>query len=389
MMKPSRIHLALKSLLALTLLGSASAKPLKVYILAGQSNMQGKPSVSVLTEGLQDSRETMHLHKLLVDRDGEPRVFDDVHVAAVSTGPTEKNGPLTVGFGNDLTARRGLKWGPELAFGATLYEELDEPILLIKTAWGGKSLNTDFLSPSGAKMRDGMDTGPYYELMRDHVQQVLANPGKYHPDYEARDGYELAGFVWFQGWNDMVNKKLYPEGKSGRYDLYSELLAHFIRDVRKDFKAPDMPFVIGVMGVGGEDFQEAMAKPADLPEFKDNVVAVRTAELRDDKLTELIDRGWRWQRPKWDPEKKYTELREKLQPLQRKLKEAEKIEDRNERKRQVQAIRDEIESTKYSPEEVAYLKRNKSSQGFHYDGSPKFFARAGEAFAKALLDGGR
>ena len=84
----------------------------------------------------------------------------------------------------------------------------------------------------------------------------------------------MAGFVWFQGWNDMVDGHTYPgKGKPDQYTLYSELLGHFIRDVRKDLKAPNMPFVIGVMGTGGNPdkpnaFREAMAAPAAWPEFK-------------------------------------------------------------------------------------------------------------------------
>ena len=62
------------------------------------------------------------------------------------------------------------------------------------------------------------------------------------PGY-AGQGYELAGFVWFQGWNDMIDAKATAE--------YTSNLTHFIRDVRKDFKAPDLPFVIGQMGVDG------------------------------------------------------------------------------------------------------------------------------------------
>ena len=69
------------------------------------------------------------------------------------------------------------------------------------------------------------------------------------------------------------------------YDEYSRLLAHFIRDVRKDLSAPKMPFVIGVLGVGGESenevFRKAMAAPAAMPEFKGNVVAVETAPFWD------------------------------------------------------------------------------------------------------------
>lgn len=64
--------------------------------------------------------------------------------------------------------------------------------------------------------------------------------------------HAAAGSVWFQGFNDMVDGQVYPRHKQPeRYAMYSDLLATFIRDVRKDFNAPKMPFVIGVMGVGG------------------------------------------------------------------------------------------------------------------------------------------
>jgi alpha-galactosidase len=73
------------------------------------------------------------------------------------------------------------------------------------------------------------------------------------------------------------------------------LLGHFIRDVRKDLSAPKMPFVIGVMGVGGlKDqspsmvaFRQAMAAPAEMPEFKGNVIAVQTAPFWSDELNEI------------------------------------------------------------------------------------------------------
>jgi alpha-galactosidase len=96
----------------------------------------------------------------------------------------------------------------------------------------------------------------------------------------------------------MIDGETYPErGKSGSYELYSELLADFIRDVRKDFNAPEMPFVIGVMGVDGfrddrKSFRDAMAAPASMPEFKGNVIAVETAAFWDDKLGDLSMRMW-------------------------------------------------------------------------------------------------
>jgi alpha-galactosidase len=91
----------------------------------------------------------------------------------------------------------------------------------------------------------------------------------------------------------MVDSNTYPDrAQSGGYDLYSELMTQFIHDVRKDFDAPKMKFVIGVMGVGGlrdkqEYFREAMAAPAKLPQFKGNVAAVETAPFWDKKLGEI------------------------------------------------------------------------------------------------------
>ncbi|MEK6249695.1 MAG: sialate O-acetylesterase, partial [Planctomycetales bacterium] len=112
-----------------------------------------------------------------------------------------------------------------------------------------------------------------------------------------KQGYELAGFVWFQGFNDLVDGRFYPNrNKPGQFDAYSELLATFIRDVRKDLSAPEMRFVIGVLGVDGEKkngiFRQAMAAPAAMPEFKGNVVAVETAPFWDDPMeaAQLKDR---------------------------------------------------------------------------------------------------
>ena len=203
---------------------------------------------------------------------------------------------------------------------------LDEPILIIKTAWGGKSLHTDFRPPSAGPYEfdeaqlerfrnQGKDigaikadkakaTGHYYRLMIDHVKKVLADIKRVYPDYDPEQGYELAGFVWFQGWNDMVDRGTYPNrDRPGGYDQYSDVLAQFIRDVRQDLSAPNMPFVIGVMGVGGpvdqyspdqqryksihHNFRMAMAAPAALPEFEGNVTRSLTEKYWDMELVGL------------------------------------------------------------------------------------------------------
>jgi hypothetical protein len=186
------------ALLALALLPVASAqtKPLKVYILAGQSNMQGHAAEGMLL-GMAADPLTKPLHDKIVDTEqGKTRVFEDVRMAALSgklEEPVTKSGPLALGYGGDLGGQPGasgknaIKFGPELGFGVTMREHLQEPFLIIKTAWGGKSLRKDFLSPSGVPVVGGdATTGAHYQAMSDHVRAVLADPAKYVPGYDPK-----------------------------------------------------------------------------------------------------------------------------------------------------------------------------------------------------------
>jgi hypothetical protein len=56
------------------------------------------------------------------------------------------------------------------------------------------------------------------------------------PDYDEKAGYETAGLVWFQGFNDMVSG-----GKP--VAEYGNNLKCLIKDVRKAFKLPDFKVV--------------------------------------------------------------------------------------------------------------------------------------------------
>ena len=399
----SRITLAACFATTATTATSAAAKPLKAYILVGQSNMQGHAEKWVMP-GMAADPATKPLHDKIVDDQGNFRVFDDVQVTAISGSmdePVAKTGPLTLGFGGNLggqlkaKGKHAMKFGPELGFGVTMREHLKEPFLIIKTAWGGKSLRKDLLSPSGAKLLGGEAvTGTHYKKMTDHVQNVLADPSKHFPGYDPKQGIEIAGFVWFQGFNDMVAgvDPLYqPTETRPAFAVYGDLLACFIRDVRKEFKTPDMPFVIGVIGTGGKPeeknpFREAMAAPAALPEFKGTVTAVHTANYFDEKLGELDDRSWRWQRPAWDPENKYADLRTKLLPLQKELDETKNNQDQAERNARSAELNLKIKQITYTEEELQYIAMNRCNKGYHYLGSAKILGRIGEAFAKAMIE---
>ena len=394
--------------LAVVAMVTAAPKPLKVFILAGQSNMEGHAKIETF-DYIGDDPATAPLLKQMRGAEGKLTVCDGAWISYF-TGSGDQNGEgfgkLTAGYGSrQKPDKDGGKIGPEFTFGLTMDAALDAPVLIIKTAWGGKSLHTDFRPPSAGpyqlndyqkKLYYGppghgvpkdmeqwlaekkKDTGHYYRLMVEHVKRVLADPKRIVPGYDAAQGYELAGFVWLQGFNDMVDGHVYPaHGKPGRFDLYSEWLAHFIRDVRRDVGAPKMPFVIGVMGVGGPDagvdtqeFRKAMAAPAALAEFAGNVVAVETAPFWSEEL-EAIDKK----------REKVSQMRHYLDSKHKSHANADgKMTDEQKREHVK-----EFEAKLISPAEAALWKRGASNAGYHYLGCAKTFALMGQSFAEATL----
>ena len=337
--------------------------------------------------------------------------------------PGLATGPLGTGYGARPTA-----FGPEYAFGILMEKHLDQPVLIIKTAWGGKSLHYDFRPPSAgpyqptakekeqlerwkvqmaawekylagggtpeamaridkefkdieneqramqaalAKLPDAqraagqeklaalnaktkelgglriphpgdMPTrdaaGVYWNEMIGFVRKVLADPKTYHPDYDSKAGFEVAGAVWFQGFNDQFDPEYHGN--------YSKNMVHFIQDLRKEVKQPAMPFVIGVLGTPAFR-EEAMAntvasaqrEAARAPELAGTVAAVESWPLTTPEVA-----IWRM---------KMDAARATGNPVE--IKRAENA-----------------------------WPLYGSNLGYHYDGSGRFFIRLGDAFATAM-----
>ena len=396
-----RHGLLLLAALALPLGAVAQAKPLKIFILAGQSNMEGHAKIETF-DYIGDDPATVPLLKRMRGTDGKPAVCDHVWISYL-TGSGKDNGEgmgkLTAGFGSRRNpAEDGGKIGPEFTFGLTMDAALDEPVLIIKTAWGGKSLHTDFRPPSAGpyvptaeelkrwagkpekenEQRDA--TGVYYRLMVDHVKRVTKDIKRVCPAYDEKQGYEIAGFVWLQGFNDLVASDTYapkPGAKVREYSKYGVWLADFIRDVRKDFAAPKMPFVIGVLGVDGlnasdntKAFREAMAGPALLPEFKGNVVAVQTAPFWSEELGAIAE--------------KKEKVRQMSYFLNSKHKDHANADGTMTDEQKREHLK-EFEAKLITPAEKVMWERGASNAGFHYLGCAKTFALMGKAFAEATL----
>jgi len=149
----------------------AADKPLKVFILAGQSNMQGHANIATF-DSLADDPKTAPLLKEMRAPDGKPRVCEKVWISSIGclgnrySDLNEQKGKLTAGFGADTD-----EIGPEFTFGLTTEKLLGEPILIIETSWGGRSLHTDLRPPNA---------GPYvwsdYELTQS--KGAWGRPGK-------------------------------------------------------------------------------------------------------------------------------------------------------------------------------------------------------------------
>ena len=371
----------------------ATNKPVKVFILMGQSNMVGMGDIEPDTKSgtLTHLIRTDKKYPFLVDGAGNWTAPKNVYYYDARL---KKGGYLSA------TSNNGKSIGPELGFGYVIGQQLDAPVLIIKSCIGNRSLGWDLLPPgskrytaevterSGKKVTktfagykdtpdfwiEGQPTktndwyaGKQYDVDLSNAKTALGNLSKIYPDYQGQ-GYEIAGFVWHQAWNDWCDSWWYPaEWGNKRFDEYGRLMAMFIRDVRKDLSAPKMPFVIGVAGFDGlkagkdmQSFRKAMASPSLLPEFKGNVFAVQTAPFWDDKLATLqarVEANW----PKVDAKVR----EEKNESWENKMKHM---------------------SANFTPEEWKHYQHNGSNAGYHYLGCAKTFALMGKAFAEATVN---
>jgi len=294
----------------------AASGKVKLFIFAGQSNAVGHSS-NALWDTQAEAPDTKdffaHFRK-----DGKWIVRDDVFVKFLN-----RHGKLTIGYGAPKTT------GSELEFGWVLGDRFEEPVVIVKPAWGGHSLFKLFRSPSAGypseenlqkeladaqkrvtannkkrKKNDPLPTmddvkksyGSSYRNMMAEVKDVQDNYQTMFPALAGKK-MELTGFFWFQGFNDQWG---YAPAE------YKSNMQHFIKDVRKDLKAPKLPFVIAAIGTsgskpargGGLEVRNAQMAMNDMPEFKGNVKAFRT-DLLVDKKAEQLYKNWNKHFEEW------------------------------------------------------------------------------------------
>ncbi|MCH7229054.1 sialate O-acetylesterase [Haloferula sp. A504] len=284
----------------------------KVFILAGQSNMVGYGETEIGNGGINgavgslrylavnDASYPEYTYSGLLVDPGNPATSawatrSDVKVwwdrAEPGYGPNVIKGDLTVGFG-----AQGNKIGPEYAFGQVLgdyYGDPDDKVLLIKTAWGGKSLREQFRPPSAVAARGGT-VGPFYTGMLNQVRDVLEDLDTEFPAW-AGLGYQVVGFGWHQGYNDRIDQAAQEEYEANLVDL--------INDLRVEFGNPSLPISIATTGMEPDNFpgyslvelaQLAVGDPDDHPEFDGTVFSVDARPFWRLSSVSPNDQGFHW-----------------------------------------------------------------------------------------------
>ena len=300
----------------------AQTRKVKIFLMAGQSNMQGhangdqlrqilcaKDEISIpgAPNGCYSSlpNQEERLFSTISSFYGSHPTYDPVHarleaqlisqyhqvdarllfpfdkVQAINFNYRRQNGvrfdpgtwsgPLTIGYGFDNDQ---MSYGPELMFGHYLSSFSEDDIVLLKVAEGGTNLHVQWRSPSMEARLGPGDEPSNYPLLIQHLNEVRADIGSILPKYAGQAvETEVAGFVWFQGWNDAVNSE-YASG-------YEQNLADLVTDLRNDLGMPELPVVIGQTQHTGENGLIVRAAQEAVGNSIGNASSVFTQDLSD------------------------------------------------------------------------------------------------------------
>ena len=253
-----------------------------------ESFAEYKKAVSKYYEGIQNKEVTMTLLRNAIAHNAAQYLKMPIAkrtyitaIGAVDGDVLEESdkvakGRLSVGYGANVQTI-----GPEYAAGLALENSLDGPILIIKYSWnqnrGTVSDLWSLTSPDPKKVAEATAKGdqvvatPVWENIRKHIKNVLADPGKYHPDYDKEAGYDISGLIWFQGLTERDNSE------------YGTQLAAMLKGFRKEMEKTDLPVValtVGTMYFKGESddlpVNQGMMSLKAIPEFKDSFDVVES-----------------------------------------------------------------------------------------------------------------
>lgn len=214
-------------------------RPVKLFILGGQSNMDGTGKSEELPEAYK------------------------VHPENTMTWDNKKEKWTELGT-DSFAVRRKFKFGPEIAFSHFMAKKYpDYTIAVVKTSAGGTKLWKHWLPEKPMYSR-------FLKNMENAMQQ-LADSGV---------SYEICGMLWMQGESDAETIEW--------ADAYEDNLKILFADVRKQTQKEDLPIVMGRISIGllretpwPFDFTERVQEAQENVAAEDkNVYIINTNKLK-------------------------------------------------------------------------------------------------------------
>ena len=300
------------------------SKKVKVFILLGQSNMVGMGKISGGEGSLENAVKEKKKYLYLVDDTGAWSERKDVRYVRVMQG---RGGVGMQQFNNEwMTVKTFRTIGPEFGIAHIVGDSVDDPVLILKSCIGNRSLGWDLLPPGSERYqaevteRGDQKVTKVFAGYKDRPDSWIVDPskgtatepppwvdkngkpidwyaGKQYDDdtsyakkvlselethYPGARSFEIAGFFFWQGEKDC--------GNAVHAARYEQNLVRFIKQLRKDFNAPNAKFVLATLGesVKGSSGNGGMVLEGHLavdgrngkyPEFKDNVATVYSNPL--------------------------------------------------------------------------------------------------------------
>lgn len=220
--------LALISTFLLFSMNRSQALWIKLFILAGQSNMVGfQSNLDDLPDRLRSSQKNVlwydrHDQWVPLELPTEPLLSPDL---SLPVPPFESYHPK-----HSHNVNHSVGFGPEISLGQNLANGLNETVALVKFSRNGTNLATQWDPGFDAQ---GNPQDNLYPRMKQRVFQAIANLSAL--------GYtvEVSGFFWMQGESDASHLEMAQD--------YQSNLAHFIQTIRQDFNRPNLPFIYGMV----------------------------------------------------------------------------------------------------------------------------------------------
>ena len=204
-------------------------KPISVFVLAGQSNMEGNTQFDD-GEGkhyLQDALDELGINDAEDCYEGIPEVLTSYFVGpAFNLNETHGSNEEDNIAGKFLPTKLGMgaggehkQFGPEVgaAYSLVDYATVDEPVYFVKAAFGGSSISSNW----NINAESGLYQSRLVKFLQNNLKLI---------EEETGEKPVVKGLLWHQGENDARNGSTYKENLSALVSKFRSDFAEYAPD---------------------------------------------------------------------------------------------------------------------------------------------------------------